>query len=114
MLNRRTRRPFLAALAVGACLSMSLQAAGPLCFTERTAGALSCLEGFLVRSSASPEDTADEKPCRDEYSSAEILFLVPGLPGAVSARRSRILPPDRFPLAEGYPAEIYRPPIAAA
>ena len=113
MLNRSPGRPFLVALAVASCLSMSLQAAGPLFFTERIASALSCVEGSLVTSSTLPEDPAGEEPCWDEYSSAESLCLVPGLPGAVLSQRCRILPTVRTSLAEGYPAEIYRPPIAA-
>ena len=112
MIDRSLRRQFLVFLAIVACLSMSLQTAGPLPFTEPTTGTLRCVEASFVTASTLPTDTAGEGPCCDEYSPAESLFLIPGLPGAALSQQRRIPPTARRSIAEGCPAEIYRPPIA--
>lgn len=112
MTDRSLKRLFLVFLAIVACLSISLQTAGHLSFTEATPGTLRCVEASLVKASTLPTDTAAEGPCCDEYSSAECLFLVPGLPGTAVSQKSRILPTARISFAEGFPAEFYRPPIA--
>jgi hypothetical protein len=114
MIDRSLRQQFLILLAIMACLGMSLQTAGHLSFSEATTGTLRCVEASLVTAATLPTDTAGEGPCCDEYSSAEPLFLVPGLPGTTMAQQRRILPTDRTSLAEGFPTEIYRPPIATA
>jgi hypothetical protein len=48
----------------------------------------------------------------NEYSPGESLFLVPGLTGTALPQQRRILATVRTSLAEGFPSEIYRPPIA--
>ncbi len=111
MIDRSLRQQFLILLAIVACLSMSLQTAGHLSFSEATTGTLRCVETSLVTASTFPTDTPGEAPCCDEYSSAESLFLVPGLPGTALSQQRRILPTARISLAEGCPAEVYRPPI---
>ena len=113
MTDRSLRRQFPVFLAIVACLSMSLQSAGHLSFTEPTTGTLRCVEASLVTASTLPTDTAGEGPSYDEYSSAESLFVVPGLPGTALSQQRRILATAHRSLAEGFPAEIYRPPIAA-
>ena len=112
MIDRSLRPQFLVFLAIVACLSMSLQTAGHVSFTEATTGTLRCVEASLVTASTLPTDTAGVGPRCDEYSSAESLFLVPGLPGTALSQQRRILPTARTSLAEVFPAEIYRPPIA--
>ena len=112
MIDRSVRQQFLVFLATVACLSMSLQTAGPLPLTEPTTGTLRCVEASFVTASTLPTDTEGEPPFCDEYSPAESLFLIPGLPGTALSKRRRILPTARTPLAEGCPSEIYRPPIA--
>ena len=112
MIDRSVRLQFLVFLATVACLSMSLQTAGPLPLTEPTTGTLRCVEASFVTASTLPTDTEGEPPFCDEYSPAESLFLIPGLPGTALSKRRRILPTARTPLAEGCPAEIYRPPIS--
>ena len=111
MIDRSLRPQFLIFLAIVACLSMSLQTAGDLSFTEATTGTLRCGEASLVTASTLPIDTPGEGPCCDEYSPAE-SFLVPGLPGSALSQQHGILPTVRTSLAEGCPSEIYRPPIA--
>ncbi len=113
MIDRSIRRLFLVFLAIVACLSMSLQSGGDLSCSEATTDTLRCVEASLVTASTLPTDTAGEAPCCEEYSSAESLFLEPGLPGTAFLQQRRILPTARTSLAEGCPAEIYRPPIAA-
>ena len=114
MIDRSIRRLFLVFLAIVACLSMGLHPAGDLSFSEATTGTLRCVEASLVTASTLPTNTADEAPCCQEHSSAESLFLAPGLPGTGFSQQRRILPTARTSLAEGCPAEIYRPPIATA
>ena len=113
MNDRFNRRQYLVFLAVVACLSMSFQTAGHLSFTEASPGTLRCVEAFWVTSSTLQTDTAGEGPSFNEYSSGESLFLVPGLPGTALTQQGRILATARTSLSEGFPAEIYRPPIAA-
>lgn len=112
MNDRPPRRPYLVFLAAVACLSMSLQTAGHLSFTEATSGALRCVEAFWVTASMLQTDTAGEGASLNEYSSGESLFLVPGLAGTALTQQRRILATARTYVAEGFPAEIYRPPIA--
>ena len=112
MIDRSLRRQFLIFLAIVTCLSISLQSTGNLYFTEATTGTLWCVEASLVTACTLSTDTAGEGPCCDEYSSAESLFLVPGLPGTALSQRRGIRPTTPTSLAEGFPAEIYRPPIA--
>lgn len=112
MIDRSLERQFPIFLAIAACLSMSLQTTGHLSFTEPTTGTLWCVEVSLVRASTLPTDTAGEGPSCDEYSSAESLSVVPGLPGTELSQQRRILTIARTSLAEGFSAEIYRPPIA--
>ena len=112
MIDRSVRQQFLVLLATVACLSMSLQTAGHLSFSEATTGTLRCVEASLVTASTLPTDTEGEAPCCDEYSPAESLFLIPGLPGTALSQQRRIPLTARTSLAEGCPAEIYRPPIA--
>ena len=112
MIDRSVRQQFLVFLATVACLSMSLQTAGPLPFTEPTTGTLRCVEASFVTASTLPTDTEGEAPSCDEYSPAESLFLIPGLPGTALSQQRRMLPTVRTSLAEGCPAEIYRPPIS--
>ena len=113
MIDRSVRRQFLVFLAIVAGLSMSLQTAGHLSFTEATTGTLRCVEASLVKASTAPTDTPGEGPCCEEYSPAE-SFLVPGSPGTALSQQRRILPTARTSLAEGCSSEIYRPPIATA
>lgn len=112
MNDRFHRRQYLVFLAVVACLSMSLQNAGHLSFTEATPETLRCVEAFWVTASTLQTDTAGEGPSFNEYSSGESLFLVPGLPGTALTQQRRILATARTSLAEGFSAGIYRPPIA--
>ncbi len=111
MIDRSVRRQFLVFLAIVGSLSMSLQTAGDLPFTEATTGTLRCVEASLVTASTLPTDTPGEGPCCDGYSPAE-SFLVPGLPGTALSQQRGILPTVRTSLAEGCSSEIYRPPIA--
>ena len=112
MIDRFVWQQSLVLLATVACLSISLQTAGHLSFSEATTGTLRCVEASLVTASTLPTETEGEAPCCDEYSSAESLFLVPGLPGTALPQQRRIPLTARTSLAEGCPAEIYRPPIA--
>jgi hypothetical protein len=112
MIDRSVRQQFLVLLATVACLSMTLQTAGHLSFSEATTGTLRCVEASLVTASTLPTDTEGEAPCCDEYSPAESLFLIPGLPGTALSQQRRRLPTARTSLTEGFPAEIYRPPTA--
>ena len=112
MIDRSLRRQFLVFLAIAACLSVSLQSAPQLSFTESTAGSLRCVEASLVTASTLPKDTAGEGPSCDECPSAESLSVAPGLPTTDLSQQRRILVTDRTCLAEGSSAEIYRPPIA--
>jgi hypothetical protein len=113
MIDRSVMRQFLIFLTTVACFSMSLETAGPLPFTEATTGTLRCVEASFVTASTLPKDTEGEAPFCDEYSPAESLFLIPGLPGTALSQQRRILPTARTSLAEGCSAELYRPPIAA-
>ena len=112
MIDRSVRQQFLVFLATAACLSMSLQTPGALSFTQATTGTLRCVEASLVTASTSPIETEGEAPCSDEFSPAESLFLIPGLPGTALSQQRRIPLTARTSLAEGCPAEVYRPPIA--
>ena len=112
MIDRSVRQQLLVFMATVACLSMSLQTAGHLSFSEATTGTLRCVEASLVTASTLPTDTEGEAPCCDEYSPAKSLFLMPGLSGAALSQQHRIALTVRTSLAEGCPAEIYRPPIA--
>ena len=112
MIDRSLKRQLLVFLAIVACLSMSIQNTGHLPLTETTTSTLQRVEASLVAASPLPTDTAGEGPCFDEYLSAESLSLVPGLPGTALRQQSRILRTVHTPLAEGFPAEVYRPPIA--
>ncbi len=112
MNNRSLRQPYLVFLAVAACLSMSLQTAGHVFFTEAPSGALRCVEAFWVTASMLQTDTAGEGASWNEHSSGESLFLVPGPAGTALTQQRRILAAARTPLAEGCAAEIDRPPIA--
>jgi len=112
MIDRSVRQQFLVFLATVACLSMSLQTPGTLSFTQATTGTLRCVEASLVTASTSPTETEGEAPCCDEYSPAESLFLIPGLPGTALSQQRRILRTVHISLSEGFPAEVYRPPIA--
>jgi hypothetical protein len=85
-----------------------------LFFTEPIADSFRCVEASLVTASTLPKDTAGEGPSCEEWSSAESLSVVPGLPCTELSQQRRILVTDRTCLAEGYSAEIYRPPIAIA
>jgi hypothetical protein len=114
MIDRSIGRLFPVFLAIVACLSVGLHPEGDLSFSEPATGALRSVEASLVTASTLPTDTAGEAPCCEEYSSAESLFLTPGLSGTAFSQQRRILPTARTSLAEGCPAEIYRPPIAAA
>ena len=112
MIDRSLKRQLLVFLTIVACLSMSLQTPGPLSFTEVSTSTLHCVEASLVTASTLPTDTAAEAPCSDEYSSAESSFLIPGLLGTALSQQRRILRTARISLSEGFPAEVYRPPIA--
>jgi hypothetical protein len=111
MIDRSLRQQFLLLLAIVACLSMSLQAGGHLSFSEAATGTLRCVDASLVTASTLPTDTPGEAPCCDEYSPAESLVLIPGLSGTALSQQRSILITARTSLAEGCPAEIYRPPI---
>ena len=111
MIDRSLRRQFLIFLAIAVCLSMSLQSAPHLSYTEPIADSLRCVEASLVTASTLPKDTAGEGPSCDECSSAESLSAVWGLPSTELSQQRRALVTDRTCLAEGYSAEIYRPPI---
>jgi hypothetical protein len=80
---------------------------------EATTGTLRFVEASLVATSTLPTDTPGEGPFCDESSPAESICLVPGLPGAALSQQRRLLSTARTSPAEGCPAEIYRPPIAA-
>jgi len=112
MIDRSLRQQFLILLAIMACLGMSLQTAGHLYVSEAPTGTLRCVGASFVAAATLSTDTAGEGPCCDEYSSAEPLSLVPGLPGTTMSQQRRILPTARTSLAEGFPTEIYRPPFA--
>ena len=114
MIDRSLRKQLLVFLAIAACFSMSLQTVGHLPCTETTASTLQCVEASLVTASTLPRDTAGEGSGYDGYSSGESLFLVPGLPGTALRQQRRILRTVHTPLAEGFAAEVYRPPIATA
>jgi hypothetical protein len=114
MIDRSVTRQFLVFLATVACLSMSLETTGPLYFTEATTGTLRWVEASFVTASALPTDTEGKAPFCEEYSPAESSFLMPGVPGTAFSQQRRILATARTPLAEGCPAELYRPPIAIA
>ncbi len=96
MIDRSLRQQFLVLLAIVACLSMSLQTAGHLSFSEASTGTLRCVEASLVTASTLPTDTEGEAPCCDEYSPAESLFLIPGLPGTALRCRSSAVCSLRF------------------
>ena len=110
MIDRSVRQQFLLLLATVACLSMSLQTTGHRSFSEATTGPLRCVVASLVTASTLPSDTEGEAPCCDEYSPGESLFLISGLPGTALSQQRGIPPTARTSLAEGCPAEIYRPP----
>lgn len=112
MIDRSLKRQLLVFLTIVACLSMSLQTAGPLSLTEISTSTLHCVEVSLVTASTLPADTAAEAPCYDEYSSAESSFLVTDLLGPALPQQRRILRTVHISLSEGFPAEVYRPPIA--
>ena len=112
MIDCSVRQQLLVFMATVACFSMSLQTAGHLSFSEATTGTPRCVEASLVTASTSPTETEGEAPCSDEYSPAKSLFLIPGLPGTALSQQRRIPLTARTSLAEGCPAEIYRPPIA--
>lgn len=112
MSDRSLRRQFAVFLALVGCLSLSLQAEGRLSLTEPTTGTLRCLEASWVAASTFPTDTAGEGTCPDMGSSVESLFLLPDLPVTPLSQHRRVLTAAPKSLAEGFPAEIYRPPMA--
>ena len=113
MIDRSLRRQFAVFLSLVGCLSLSLQTEGPLSFTEPITRTLRCVEASLVTASTLPTDTAGDGTCSDECSSPESLFFLPGLPGIPLSRHRCVLVAASTSLPEGFPAEIYRPPIAA-
>lgn len=110
MIDPSLRRPFLAFLAIAACLSLCLQTAGPLPFTEPAADTLPCAEASWGSASALPGGTPGDGPRCNESSSAASLLLGPGLDGVPLPHQRRFLAADRTPLAEGFPSEIFHPP----
>ena len=113
MIDRSLRRQFAVFLSLVGCLSLSLQTEGPLSFTEPITRTLRCVEASLVTASTLPTDTAGDGTCSDECSSPESLFFLPGLPGIPLSQHRCVLSAASTSLPEGFPAEIYRPPIAA-
>lgn len=100
-------------LAVVACLSMSLQNTGYFSSSVETTGAFRCVDASLLGASTFPKDTAGEGPFSVDYSSAQSFFLVSARPDTALLQQGHLLLPASRPPAEGFPAEIYRPPITA-
>lgn len=113
MIDRSVRQRLFLFLAVVACLSMSLQNTGHYSSPLETTGALRCVEASLVGASTLPKDGAGEGPFSEDCSPAQSFFLVSARPGTALLQQGRLLLPAGRRPAEGFPAEIYRPPITA-
>lgn len=111
MTHRTLARRVLFFPAVMVCLSAILLLTVHSSFPAPPADALGRAEASWVGGSACPTHAADPEPGRTVCPSSDSLCLAPGLPGTPWSQQRRILAADRTPLAQGFPAEIFHPPV---
>lgn len=113
MIERSLKRRFLLFLALVALVGLSLQAAGPFSDTEAVPGPLWCVDASLAGASSFPTGTSGQGCMSDSRPSADPVWLEPTLFGTALPQPCRNSPWPRLCLAEGFPTEIFRPPVAA-
>jgi hypothetical protein len=112
MTHRTLARRVLFFPAVMLCLSAILQLTVHSIFPAPTSDALGSQEASWVGGSAFPMHPAgQEEPGLGDCPSFDPLSLAPGLPGTPCSEQRRSLAADRATLAQGFPAEIFHPPI---